>query len=271
MANTKRKRSYSSSRVSYKRNKATRQQTGTVPRARGPTATMQKTELHYYDTERESFSGGIANTIVANATSWANSVQLPTTLGRTTLFAPVLGNSIQDRTARTAFVKKIKLRGVLWYLPVEQPAPPVAQLTPPKIRIILVQDDQANGTLATGNEIMRVTAGASNNLPFSTFQSLDNLGRFKVLKDKIYEFPNEDGYTVFNNAGTPGTEVAPWRAKLVKWTVNFKKPVKVHFNATNNNSVASVVAPTFNIYARDYVADINQTYFDYCCRFTFLP
>lgn len=271
MATAKRKRNYSN-KVTYKRSKSTGQSLGTVPRTRGPTAAMQKSENHYFDTEREAFSGGVANSIISNTTSWIGTLQPPTALGRTTLFAPTLGNSIQDRTARTCWVKKIKFRGCVYHTKITDIEQGGAEIMPPIVRLLLVQDDQANGVPTGGAEIMRTIAQASTKNVFNTFQNLDNLGRFKVLKDKVVRFSDEDGWTIFPTvAGLAGNTNAPQRAKMIKFTHTFKKPVKVHFNAVNNNTVASIVAPSFGIYARDYNVNINQVYLDYCCRFVFMP
>ena len=50
------------------------------------------------------------------------------------------------------------------------------------VRIVLVLDKQANGALATPSDVFETTAAATTDI--FAFQNMDNVDRFKIIKDK---------------------------------------------------------------------------------------
>jgi len=155
------------------------------------------------------------------------------------LCAPTVGSALNQRIGRQIQVLKIKVRGTLT-VPVSTPANGGEGAS--KCRIILVQDKQTNAGLMTGAQLMRDAGGASTTI--NSFQNPDNFGRFRVLKDVSYNLQDPNAYT--------GADAAPaMNAKKYnfKFNVNFKKPVVVHFNATNGGTGADIVDHSFHMFA----------------------
>lgn len=200
-----------------------------VPRARG--ALVSQAEAKYFNT-------GLTPTIIQTATSWAGTVQDPATFN--TLCVPIKGAGINERIGRKIAVTKIRIRGFI-----NQPRLTNQTLStvPSTVRLLLVQDTQANGTQPGGTSIMAAPQIANAKNAVSSFQSLDNFGRFRVLKDKTMTIQNPNGTFDGTNIEINGLNIA-W-----KMNVKFRKPVVVHFNNTNGGTVADIVDNAFHIYA----------------------
>lgn len=201
-----------------------------VRRTMGPLYTAPETK--YFDSSQ-------AVALPAVTTVWpaANTTD-PTTVN--CLFAPALGNDINNRIGRKCMVKKIKIRGSVGV------AVQTAQSTadgPSYIRIMLVQDNQTNATQAQQGQVMG--GGSVAAVTINSFQNLVNLGRFRVLKD--IKFPISD----LNLIGSPtaGDVVQQGFQRHFKININFKKYVQVNFNATNGGTVADIVDNSFHLMA----------------------
>jgi len=130
---------------------------------------------HYQDTQKAITS------ISANTASWTGTEYDPNT--RLTFFTAQQGDDIGNRQGRKAFVKKIRINGIL-----DLPAQ-TAQALPEEavaVRLIFYQDTQTNGAQSQGEDLMATPAIGSEAI--STFQNLANLGRFKVFYDKTFTF-----------------------------------------------------------------------------------
>ncbi len=148
----------------------------TVPRSRGWAGA--KTEHKYYD----DFLSAAALT---SATGWLGTEFDPATTN--CLFAPQEGNDINNRVGRKVTVKSIRLRGSINVpLQVDQTTADAGS----EFRVILVQDMQTNAAQMQGEDLMALPGAATGLLAVNTFQSLNNLGRFKVIKDKTYTLQN---------------------------------------------------------------------------------
>ena len=223
----KRRREYKSS-SSYRRPyKRQRTSTGvtyrTVPRTRG---IYGKGEMKYFDCEKES-------TALVNTTNWTNTELDPTltpVINQFCLFAPTQGAAINQRIGREVKVYKIKIRGII---STDRQSGENSADNPVAIRLLLVQDTQTNGTQCQGEDVMQPPTTASANMAISSFQNYNNFGRFRVLKDKVITIQNPN---IANNTNATGNLVVMGLTKTFKFSVKFKKPVSVRFNATNGVS-----------------------------------
>jgi len=186
-------------------------------------------EMKYFDTE---LSGGAIPSIAA----WTGTEFDPATFN--TLCVPVVGAAINQRIGKAIKVMKIKVNGVITVASQVDAAVADGGC---KIRMILYQDKQTNAAQAQGEQVMTPSTSATN-AP-NVFQNIDNFGRFQVLKDKIFIMENP-------NATFDGTNIEQFGlAKHFKFSVKFREPVQVRFNATNGGSVADIVDNSFHIIA----------------------
>lgn len=198
----------------------------TVPRTRGAYATG---EMKYLDQFKAETS------IALVTTTWvAGTIFDPATTN--CLFAPTVGASISQRIGREVKVHKIKVRGT--FVAATQAAVTGGD-NGSLVRFIVVMDKQTNATQMTGAQLLADNSAAITTI--HAFQNLDNLGRFRVLKDKMYKFDNPN--LAFN--GTNMTQEGLYRH--FKFTIKFKKPISVHFNATGGGTVADIVDNSFHV------------------------
>lgn len=220
----------------------------TVPRTRGPFA---RGEMKYSDAYRV----GVA---VPKTTTWAGAELDPSTAN--CLFSPVQGNDINNREGRHVYVTKLKLRGVISTTVLQDQADAIGGAA---VRLILVQDQQTNGTQMNAEDLMASPQAANVSLTFCQFQNLQNFGRFKVLKDKIF-YP-KDPFSQTDGANTASECMSdiPF-----KWNIRFKTPVSVRFNATNGGTIADIVDNSFHLIGTKSSAGY-ATVLDYNCRVCF--
>jgi len=198
-------------------------------------------EMKYMDSELQTAA------IAAVTTTWvATTNQDPTTtmnLGSAAvanpqnLCSPTVGSALNQRIGRQIQVLKIKVRGTI-QIPAQTPANGGEGAS--KCRIILVQDKQTNAGLMTGAQLMRDGGVAGTTI--NSFQNPDNFGRFRVLKDVTYSLQDPNAFT--DAVPAPAMN---GRKTNFKFNVNFKKPVEVHFNATNGGTVADIVDNSFHL------------------------
>lgn len=199
----------------------------------------QRTQRSYIPPFIESkyFDSLLSAQAIAEATTWTGTELDPATLN--TLFAPSQGDDINQRVGRKVSVYKIALRGVIRFTSLADQAD---VLSNEAVRLILFMDKHTNSAQAQGEQLMAIPATMTSETAFSSFQNLENLGRFRVLKDNIY-YPSDVV------SGTDGTNTNSLAANAVpfKMTVKFKTPVIVRYNASENNSVADVVDNSFHL------------------------
>lgn len=204
-------------------------------------------EMKYYDTE-------LPATAVASGINWAASTLQPTVPNATsTLCAPTVGSAINQRIGRRVHVKKITIKGEIT---VPAQAGQSTGDAAANIRMLLVQDTQTNATQATGDLIIAspTTAALANTV--HSFQSLANLGRFRVLKDKLYTMQNPN---MANETQAAGGLVQQGLTRSFKMTYKPKSPITVAFNAVNGGTIADVVDNSWCIYALTSSANIAPT------------
>lgn len=213
-------------------------------------ALVMTPERKYFTSQRLGFD-------VPAATSWAASTLAdPDTTpvaNMNCLFAPTVGSAINQRIGRKVSVHKIQLKGELTVASLDDETTADASNT---VRMILFMDQQTNGTQVTPSELIAAQTASAGSAVYG-FQNLANLGRFRVLKDKIITLQNP-------NVSWDGTNVIQQGIKRTfKIVINFKRPVVVHFNAVNGGTVADIVDNSFHLAANstnETDLDVGITY-----------
>jgi len=178
-------------------------------------------------TERKYYDSQYSAVVVATSTSFASAEADPTTLN--TLCVPVTGDDYNNRTGRKIQVLSIKVNGSI---SMAAQADQTAADSGAAIRLLLVQDQQTNGAQLNSEDVLS-SGDASSATNF--FQNPAFFGRFRVLKDKRISVQNPTLTYDGTNIEQSGM------IKLWKMTIKFKKPVVVHFNATNGGTIADLV------------------------------
>lgn len=206
---------------------------GSIARARGAAVTG---EMKYFDCELNLAA------VAACTTSWvAGTILDPTAtvnIGDAAvntplcLFAPKVSAALNGRIGRKVKMLKCRLSGSI-VIPVQ-----TAQATtdaPMEVRLFLVMDKQTNAAQMTSAQLMQGAGDSTTTL--NSMQNPNNFGRFKVLKEKRISLQNP------NLAGSPttGDMVQAGLSRTFKLSYRFKKPVEVHFNATNGGTVADII------------------------------
>lgn len=156
------------------------------------------------------------------------------------LVAPTVGSNLNQRVGRKIEVYKVKVHGTV-AVPVQ--AAQTTADTAAKVRLVLVLDQQTNAGQMTGAQLYN--DGTASATVINTFQNPNNFGRFRVLKDKMLQIGNP------NITGSPtAMDLVQQGLKInFKFTINFKSPVPVHFNATNGGTVADIVDNSIHMLA----------------------
>lgn len=206
-------------------------------------------EMHYIDTDLDAT--GIQN--IAGA-SWANCEMDPA--GTLTLFAPVQGDDIVNRTAKRAFVTSIKIKGFISI------AAQTAQLTSDGAgytRIILYHDQRTAGVQTQAEDV--IASGSATLNTVCAFQNTNSFGKVRILKEKIL------GNGDLNIAGVTGSVEQQGRIIPFKFNVKFQKPVEVNFQ-TNGGTIASIIDNSFHVIAATNNSSLAQQ-LAYKCRVGF--
>lgn len=185
------------------------------------------TERKYFDTQRAGLN------LSQSTTTWAGAEIDPATLN--CLFAPLQGDDFNNRQGRKVHVLSIKIQGQIGI-------PSQTDATAPDngtiIRLHLVQDKQTNGAQLNAEDVF--TSGDASE-PLNMFQNPAFFGRFSVLKTKKFALMNPNFTYDGTNIEQQGL------TKIFKINHEFKKPVVVHYNATNGGTVADCVDNSFHM------------------------
>lgn len=192
-------------------------------------------EMKYFDTERS-----LTAITAATGAGWpAGTMFDPTTTinlgaaavaGPATIFAPTVGASLNQRIGRKVQILKIRVNGTLSTL--AQSGQAAADLGA-KIRVVLVLDKQTNSASMVASQLFHPASTADNSL--HAFQNPDNFGRFQVLKEKFITLANPS-----IGGATPAIDQMGLK-KFFKFTIVFKEPITVNFNATNGGTIADII------------------------------
>lgn len=192
-----------------------------------PAGPWNVTESKYFDTETSAFA------VAENTTAWAATNDVI----KGVICVPTEGSDIDTRVGRKISVHKISVRGIIYSNVVPDSAD---VLTSHSFRCILWQDTQCNATVTDSSLLMQPGTAGTPLVPFTSFQNTANFGRFRVLKDIIYD--GRDVTTGTDGANTISQTMAD---VTYKFTYKFKKPVVVRFNATNGGTIADIVNNAF--------------------------
>lgn len=243
----KRKGTWKDKSKAKKPRKSVRKGYYSVPRSTGALTTLR--ENKYFDT-------AIAQQNLPSANGWLGTEFDPTA---NTLFAPIIGAGINQRIGRQVLIKKIMVKGAIHLLP---EAGSLSANGATIVRLSLVQDLQTNGTQMQGEQLWDTATGV--NAYIYAFMGLQNIGRFKVLKDKYIKFGNHA-----LTYDTTGNEIAG-DARVFKFNIKFRKPVKVNFNLVNGGTVADIVDNSFHIIANTFSESVGiNLEIDYRARVIF--
>lgn len=201
-------------------------------------------EMKYFDTELDE-------TVITASTNWSSTEYDPATLN--TLFCPTKGTGINNRVGRKVKVYKVKVRGFIWV------AQEVNETQPDDgvmVRLALVHDKQTNSAQCQGEQVFRDPTTADAKVAVQAFQSLDNLGRFKVLRDRYFRLPTRQYVYDGTNIEKEGI-VVPF-----KFNVHYRHGIVVNFNATDGGTVADIVDNSWHVLCNISDADMvpNITY-----------
>ena len=231
----------------YKKRKISGNATyGTVPRTRGV----------YAVGEHKYFDQNVVINPVPSSISWASTMVDDATA--LTLFSPAQGAAINERIGREVDIHKIRINGSFW---VDKNNAATASVDPEFIRLALVVDTQTNAAQMSGADLF----GGSTIGYWNNFQNLNNFGRFRVLKDKLIliEDPN------FGSSAVAGTDYINGKAKQFKWTISFKKPLRVRFNGSGSATVASIVDNSLHLVANSSISGIGTVKLLYASRIVY--
>jgi len=206
----------------------------TVPRSRGWAGVRSETKI---------IDLSVADKTITASDDWTGS-EMDDTAALSIVTQPASGAAINQRIGKKITVKRIRVRG---FVQCAKQADAVASDAGALIRIIVFQDKQTNAAQVQGETLM-VGTGASTNI--ASFQSLDSLGRFRVLKDFTMTLQNPSMSYDGTNLEQAGL-VRPF-----KFSLNFAKGVVVNYNATASATITSVVDNSFHMLAICQSADL---------------
>lgn len=191
---------------------------------------LENTEMKYFDTEKNY-------TVLVARNDWFGTNLDPVTFD--SLCNPVKGTGVNERIGRSIKIHKIKVRGQV-NCAVQVNA--VQAESAASCRLALVRDKQTNATQMLGSQVFRIPQVAITTVNATqSFQSLDTLGRFEVLKDMFFKIEPPEMVYDGTNIEINGTMY------LVEWNITFKEPIKVHFNETNGGTIADIIDNSFHI------------------------
>lgn len=203
--------------------------------------------------EMKYFDSTLTATVLVASTSWTGCAQDP---AAGTLFVPQSGSAINQRIGREVKVMKIKFRG---RINIPQQATQSAADPAVNVRVCLVQDSNTNAGAFTSANVLGSLATTS----LYAFANLDFLGRYRILKDKIFNLSN---FNLANDTGATGGLVQSGMCVPFKFAVVFQKPVSVHFNSTNGGTFADIVDNSFHLMANCNTISALAPTIEYQCR-----
>jgi len=223
-----------------------------VPRTPGG-ALARAGEMKYFDCELAQAS------IVASA-SWTGTVKDPNVTpvaNLNCLFAPTPGSGINQRIGKSVRMMKLKIRGTLF---VDAQNNQIAPDNATKVRLMIVEDMQTNGSQCDGADVMTTTVSTTTSI--NAFQNINNFGRFRVWKDKNFVFQNPtitwDGTNLEQNG----------LKKDFKFNLNFKGGLPIRFGSTTGGTVSDIVDKSFHLLAIVDNTALTAT-ISYVCRVGF--
>ena len=116
--------------------------------------------------------------------------------------------------------------------------------SPIKVRVLLVQDTQANGAFpSSGQDILGSVATGTENI--DSFLNITNIPRFRILKDRTITLQNQ---LIYFAGGTTNNAFQNGVQRSIELVYNFRRPLPVRFNS-NTGVIANVVDNSFILLA----------------------
>ena len=178
--------------------------------------------------EKKYFDVGINTSVTWAGTTWAdsevpadnyvNSSGAPAAYTDSCLLPTAQGNAYGQVNGNKYKLERIRVKGIISAGILSDQAD---MQNARKARLLLVLDTAPSGAQAQGEDVMQDFGAESENI--YAFQRIgDSGGRFKVLKDKIYNLDNIV-------AGTDGTNTnsLAFQDKVFKFDCPFKKPLEL--------------------------------------------
>lgn len=182
-------------------------------------------EMKYFDSTK-------AATNLVAAADWTGAELDP----NTGMFAPTVGATINQRIGRKVYAKSLRIRGIIG----TNPATTGAAYPPCQVRLLLVQDTQTNAAQLNSEDVMQAPATATALAATNSRQALTQLGRYRVLKDKVFIL-QDPNFVSSSVAGAP-------LLRPFKFNIDLKDQI-VTFNSTNGGTIADVVDNSWHIIA----------------------
>lgn len=197
---------------------------------------MPKLEMKHQEVAYDELIGASA---VWGAATDANPKAGDFPASQACLFAPALGTAANQRIGKSVTLHRLKIKGSIVVPPDNTGGTGMEPAV--QVRLILFLDKQNNGAVTTtpSDLIDSTVYIVGSDTYIDNFQNVDNFGRFRVLKDKIFNLQDPN---ILGTAGATPTNVLS-NGKIVhfKWTIKFPKGLPFRFNAgtTQVNSALS--------------------------------
>lgn len=222
-----------------------------VPRTTGATL-IRAGEMKYFDC-------ALAQNTLASSITWTSTVRDPVltpVVNTNCLFAPKVGTESDQRIGKACKMFKLKLKGTI-IIPAQTNQ--TASDEACKVRIMLVEDMQTNGSQMDGADLMAAQGTVQEAI--NSFQTVNNFGRFRVWKDKTFILENP-------NSAHDGTNMEIWGLKKqFKFNLNWKNGYQIRFAAAAG-TVGDIVDKSFHIIAMTDNTNLAPA-ITYCCRVCF--
>lgn len=194
-------------------------------------------EKKYYDVAR------VATSIQALAgISWTTATNI-NPITQKCLFCPTQGVDTGDRIGKKVQVCKIMIRGIISCQQQNGIAEPINNT---HVRLILMLHKQCNGLEAVPSECINSTIGTGY-YAMTAFQNTSYLGKYRVLKDKVFRMPPT---TLIGTTGAGTVDITGYEIPF-KLTHIFKQPITVHFQS-NFGTVADIVSNSLSLCCGTY-------------------
>lgn len=185
-------------------------------------AIHQQSESKYFDTGLDPTTIGASGTLALNNMSPNAGV-----------FNPANGAAIAARIGNMTYLSKIRMR---CKVATGNPAIIAGGALASTFRVILVRDKEPTpGAAVPLSDVMTNLGSVNADTSTNAMMNPQNLGRFEVLKDKIFVLQD------------PNISTTGYNQREVNFKIEhvFKTPLKIRFNATT----ALPVTDTFHVYA----------------------
>jgi len=227
---------------------------------RGVPRTTGGTLMRGVPGEMKYFDCALAQSALVSSASWTATVRDPVltpVVNMNCLFAPTVGTGVNQRIGKACKMLKMKIKGTI-IVPAQSNQTATDEGC--KVRILLVEDMQTNGSQCDGADLLGTQGTVQEAI--NTFQTVNNFGRFRVWKDKSYILENPNG-------SWDGTNIEIWGLKKqFKFNLNWRNGYNIRFGSGGAGTVGDIVDKSFHIIAMTDNLNLSPA-ITYCCRVCF--